>query len=174
MYILVQYISKWLAWCLSLYIPLNSNVCPLYIPKMLYYQFTVWLYTGPVYSTVVHKISPPKTSWKTGLKFLTSLNILMWKLLSNQFTVHVYTKPVYSTDVQNWLYTNCKLSTSLFSNTLLEQLLWTLRSACYRQISYFEDFCHSLCIQFSLHISGNWSQNLFLKLATKSFQFMEF
>ena len=78
--------------CLSLYIPLNCNVClctflsivvsvPCTFIKLFKNKFTVQLYTKPVYSITVHKIS------------------LQYSSTENQFTVQLYTKSVYSTEI---------------------------------------------------------------------------
>ena len=69
LYILVQYISKWLACsvCPCTFLSIVMSV-PCTFLKLLYKQFTVRLYTGPVYSTVVHKISLQYSITKTRLK----------------------------------------------------------------------------------------------------------
>ena len=59
--------------------------CAKYVQSLLYKctqnQFTIQVYTKPVYCTSVHKTS------------------LLYKCTQNQFTVQVYTKPIYCTSV---------------------------------------------------------------------------
>ena len=55
------------------------------LKQTCHHQFTVQVYSKPVYCTSVHKTS------------------LLYKCTQSQFTVQVYTKPVYCTSVHKWL-----------------------------------------------------------------------
>ena len=113
--------SVWYS-CLS---PVHSITSVILMYKCMQNQFSVQVYTKPVWETHIIRTS---LQYRCGQNQFTvqlcTKTSLQHRCTPNQFSIHMYTEPVYSiAEHKTSLLYRCTQIIYKFTNTLLEQLL---------------------------------------------------
>ena len=111
---------------------------PVYCASVLKNQFTVQVYTKPVYCTGVHKIS---------LMYKCTQSQLMYRCTQNQFTAQVYTKPVYGTILHIYMDNG--------QNITKVKAVQTMRKVCANCVQTVCLLCAN-CVQAVSKLFANW------------------